>query len=74
MRRENYKDTLEIKVELTDSNLLESYGELEALRRGIQEKLKSVLGLQTKVTLVQPKTLERFQGKAKRVLDLRSEQ
>ncbi len=74
VRRENYKDTLEIKVELTDSNLLESYGELEALRRGIQEKLKSVLGLQTKVTLVQPKTLERFQGKAKRVLDLRSEQ
>ena len=73
VRRENFKDTLEIKVELIDSNLLESYGELEALRRGIQEKLKSVLGLQTKVTLVHPKSLERFQGKAKRILDLRNE-
>ncbi|MEG1427341.1 MAG: hypothetical protein RSC76_06590, partial [Oscillospiraceae bacterium] len=30
-----------------------------------------VLGLDTKVTLVEPKSLERFQGKAKRILDLR---
>ena len=61
------------KVELVNGDLLESYGELEALKKQIQAKLKSVLGLQTKVTLVQPKTLERFQGKAKRILDLRNE-
>ncbi len=73
VRRENFKDSLEIKVELVSSELLESYGELDALRRRIEDKLKSVLGLQTKVTLVQPKTLERFQGKAKRILDLRNE-
>ena len=47
--------------------------ELEKLQREISEKFKSVLGLQAKVTLVQPKTLERFQGKAKRILDLRNE-
>ena len=73
VRRENFKDTLEIKVELINSDLLESYAELESLRKQIEAKLKSVLGLQTKVTLVQPKTLDRFQGKAKRILDLRNE-
>ena len=71
IRRENFKDTLEIQVELVDGSVLESFGELEKLQRKIQDKLKSVLGLQTKVTLVQPKTLERFQGKAKIILDLR---
>lgn len=74
VRRENFKDTLEIKVELISAELLESYGELDKLKRRIEDKLKSVLGLQTKVTLVQPKSLERFQGKAKRILDLRNEQ
>ncbi|MBQ8228264.1 MAG: phenylacetate--CoA ligase [Clostridia bacterium] len=73
VRRENFKDTLEIKVELINADLLESYGELDKLKRRIEDKLKSVLGLQTKVTLVQPKSLERFQGKAKRILDLRNQ-
>lgn len=73
IRRKNFKDTLEIKVELVDASVLESFRELESLQKKVQEKLKSVLGLQTKVTLVQPKTLERFQGKAKRILDLRNE-
>jgi phenylacetate-CoA ligase len=73
VRRKNFMDNLEVKVELTDASLLESYGELEKLQRGVHDKLKSVLGLETKVTLVQPKSLERFQGKAKRVLDLRNQ-
>ena len=74
VRREgNFKDTLEIKVELLDASVLENYGELEKLIRHIQEKIKSVLGLQAKITLVPPKTLERFQGKAKRILDLRNQ-
>ena len=73
IRRKNFKDTLEIKVELVDASVLESFGDLESLQKKVQEKLKRVLGLQTKVTLVQPKTLERFQGKAKRILDLRNE-
>ena len=72
-REDNYKDTLEIKVELLDASVLENYGELEKLIRQIQERIKSVLGLQAKITLVPPKTLERFQGKAKRILDLRNE-
>ena len=71
--RKNFLDRLEVKVELTDGSLLESFGELQALQGKIHDRLKSVLGLETKVSLVSPKSLERFQGKAKRVLDLRNE-
>lgn len=72
VRREGFSDTLEVRVELVDGSLLERYRELEALTGSIRHNLKTVLGLEAKVSLVQPKTLERFQGKAKRVLDLRN--
>ncbi len=71
LRKKNFMDTLEVNVELTDGGLLERYSELENLRNGIRAKLHSVLGLDCGVTLVEPKSLERFQGKAKRLLDLR---
>ncbi len=73
VRKKNYLDTLEVKVELIDASLLESFGELQALQKKMHDRLKSVLGLETRVTLVSPKSLERFQGKAKRVLDLRNQ-
>ena len=73
VRKKNFLDTLEVKVELVDASLLESFGELQSLQKKIHDRLKSVLGLETKVTLVSPKSLERFQGKAKRVLDLRNQ-
>jgi phenylacetate-CoA ligase len=70
--RENYSDRLEIRTELADVNLLEDYGELQQLQQTIHDKLKVVLGIDTKITLAEPKTLERFQGKAKRIVDLRN--
>ena len=73
VRRENFMDTLEVNVELIDGSLLERYRELEALQKTVREKLRSVLGLDAKVVLVEPKTIERFQGKAKRVIDLRNQ-
>ena len=73
VRKKNFLDTLEVRVELSNGELLQSYGELEALQHKIHDRLKSVLGLETKVTLAEPKSLERFQGKAKRILDLRNE-
>lgn len=73
VRKRNFLDTLEVKVELNNGELLQSYGELEAVQHKIHDRLKSVLGLETKVTLAEPKSLERFQGKAKRILDLRNE-
>jgi len=69
--RANFADALEVKVELSDASLLENYGALESLQKGIHHSLKTVLGIDTKVSLVEHKTLERFQGKAKRILDLR---
>ena len=71
--RSNFSDHLEVKVELADSSLLENYAALESLRCSIHHNLKTVLGIETKVSLVEHKSLERFQGKAKRILDLRSQ-
>ena len=70
--RANYSDALEVKVELADSTLLENYAELEKLRSRIHHDLKTVLGIETKVSLVEHKSLERFQGKANRIIDLRN--
>ena len=66
-------DALEVRVELVDGSLLTRYGELEALQRGIHNKIKAILGIEIKVSLVEPKTIERFVGKAQRVVDLRKE-
>lgn len=71
LRRERRIDTLEVQVELVDAELLDHFYKLEQLRNVIQDRLRSVLGLSVKVTLVAPQTIERFQGKAKRVVDLR---
>ena len=71
--RENYRDSLEIKVELENVELLEQYQRLSDLKKFIEAKMQSILGLRTKVTLVAPKTIERFQGKAKRIVDLRNQ-
>ncbi len=72
VRREGFSDTLEVRVELIDASLLEIYGELEKLRKLIHDKIKNILGIEIKVSLVEPKTIERFTGKAQRVLDLRN--
>ena len=71
--REHFKDNLEIKVELDNADLLENYQRLSDLKKHIEAKMQSILGLRTKVTLVAPKTIERFQGKAKRIVDLRNQ-
>ncbi|MCL2095669.1 MAG: phenylacetate--CoA ligase [Oscillospiraceae bacterium] len=68
---ENYYDKIEIKVEFSDAGLLERYSDLEKLQELISYKLKSSIGIDIKVSLVAPKSLERFMGKAKRIEDLR---
>jgi phenylacetate-CoA ligase len=72
--KEGYMDQLEVKVELADAALLEKYAELEALTNKIREKVRSNLLIDAKITLAEPKTLERYvNGKAKRVHDLRNQ-
>lgn len=70
--RVNHVDQLEVKVELVDSELLEKYGEIEALQNRLHNILKTALNLDVKVTLASPNSLKRFEGKAKRVTDLRN--
>ncbi len=67
--REGYTDKLEIRVELTHST--DSFSVLEKLSNSVRNKLKVMLGLDAKVKLESPNTLQRFEGKAKRIKDLR---
>lgn len=71
VRREGFKDTLEVEVEIADSIDLENWQELAATQNNIKVKLHSVLGLDAKVRLVESKSLPRTEGKSKRVIDLR---
>lgn len=65
-------DTLEVRVELQDSSLLEQFSELEALKKTIHHKLQTVLGISCKISLVEYQSIERTAGKAKRIIDLRN--
>ena len=69
LERDGYLDKLTVKVELAHST--DSFSELEKIKREVQNKLKIILGLDAKVMLESPTTLQRFEGKAKRVKDLR---
>ncbi len=69
--RENHADKLEIRVELLKTT--DSFKDLEIIQRKVKSKLRIILGLDAKITLVSPNTLQRFEGKAKRVKDLRKE-
>ena len=69
--RINNLDTLELRVEVDEAFFLDKISQLESLRKTISENLESSLGLSIKVTLVEPKMIERSEGKSKRVIDKR---
>ncbi len=69
LEREGYLDKLTVKVELAHST--DSFSVLEKIAKEVKDKLKIILGLDAKVLLESPNTLQRFEGKAKRVKDLR---
>jgi phenylacetate-CoA ligase len=70
--RVNNLDEIELKVEVDEQFFQDKIGQLMALRQKIQHNLESSLGLSIKITLVEPKTLERSDGKSKRVIDKRN--
>ncbi len=70
LEREGYTDKMTVKVELAQST--DSFSTLEKITNEVKAKLKTILGLDAKVMLESPNTLQRFEGKAKRVKDLRS--
>jgi phenylacetate-CoA ligase len=71
VRKKSFMDEVEVHVELVDENLLDKFSELENLNKKIRHNLRTVLQIDANVKLVEPKSIERSLGKAKRVIDLR---
>ncbi|KJR49475.1 Phenylacetate-coenzyme A ligase [Desulfosporosinus sp. I2] len=71
--RRNFLDELEVLVEINREDLLEPYSRLEDFSTYIRQKLHSVLSINVRLKIVQPGTLERSAGKAKRVFDYRDQ-
>ena len=69
--REGSMDTLTVEVEMSESMFSDEVRSLMVYERRIEADLKSALGIQAKGVLVNPKTIERSEGKAKRILDRR---
>ncbi len=69
--RVNNMDVLQVLVEVDQQFFLDRIGQLESLRKKISSSLESTLGVSVDVRLVEHKTIERFEGKAKRVIDKR---
>lgn len=73
LRREGSMDTLEVQVEVSESIFSDRMKDLTLLHDRIAARLHSVLGLSVKLKLVEPRTIARSEGKAKRIVDLRGE-
>ncbi len=71
VEREGYTDKLTVRVELVKAT--DSFAELQRIEQTTRNKLKVVLGLDAKIRLESPNTLQRFEGKAKRIKDLRNQ-
>jgi phenylacetate-CoA ligase len=69
--RVNNLDTLELQVEVDEEYFQDKISQLQSIREKLQNKLENAIGLSIKVTLVESKTIERSEGKAKRVIDNR---
>ncbi|MBQ9900567.1 MAG: phenylacetate--CoA ligase [Acholeplasmatales bacterium] len=69
--RLNNNDTLDIFVEMAPDLFADDMASIERLQKQLVDKLRSVLGIGAKVTLVNPNSIARSEGKAKRVIDKR---
>ena len=70
--REDYKDNLEVRVELIDDSIVGDYSKVEQLSKEVKHALKTVLQIDVKLSLVDKMSLKRYDGKAKRVFDMRT--
>jgi phenylacetate-CoA ligase len=65
-------DTLEIMVEVSENIFSDDIKGLQGIERRIKKDVKNYLGVTAGVKLCEPKTLQRFEGKAQRVIDKRT--
>jgi phenylacetate-CoA ligase len=69
--REGNLDTMQVQVEVSEGVFSDEIRVLENLTKHIQKEIKDLLGVTCKVKLVEPKTIQRSEGKAQRVIDKR---
>jgi phenylacetate-CoA ligase len=70
-RKTREMDELEVLVEVEEKIFSDEISKLKALEEKIRDEIMSTLGVSAKIRLVEPKTIERSEGKAKRVIDKR---
>ncbi len=73
LSRKSGLDRMEVRVEVTGEMLSDRLSEMEGLQRRFAHSIEQITSLHAEVTLVQPGTIPRSEGKARRVLDKRSE-
>jgi phenylacetate-CoA ligase len=69
--RVNHTDTFEVQVEMTSAMFSDEVKELSAHENELKAAMRSMLGISPKVTLVNPRSIARSEGKAVRVIDKR---
>lgn len=69
--RQGSLDTIEVQVEVSEKVFSDEVKVLEGLSKRIQKDMKDLLGITATVKLVEPKTIQRSEGKAQRVIDKR---
>ena len=70
-RGATHLDEIEIQVEVDESVLSDVTRAMEQLRKRIHDELRSELGISAHIKLVEPRSIERSEGKAKRIIDKR---
>ncbi len=73
LTRKNHLDVVTLKAEVNPDFDFDQISAIEQLQRDIQSAMKAALSVGIRVKLVEPKTIARSEGKAKRVIDLRGE-
>ncbi|MCS7199790.1 MAG: phenylacetate--CoA ligase [Caldimicrobium sp.] len=71
LTRPHHLDEIEVQVEVSKEVFSDEVKSLEALRKKLEKRIEEAVGIRVKVTLVEPKSLPRSEGKAKRVIDKR---
>ena len=69
--RKGHMDTLEVDVEINEEVFSGAVKDLQRMEREIEKDIKDLLGVSCKVRLVEPRTIQRSEGKAQRVIDKR---
>ncbi len=70
--RPQHLDEIEVMVEMSKETFSDEVKHIENLKKKLEKRIEETVGVRVKVTLVEPKSLPRSEGKAKRVIDKRS--